>query len=112
MQNVELRNPPVAFMSYGLQVTLRHRLRASACGLTSQAVLETLSRIQMLDVSFETLDGRTLLMQRYTEPQVDQKLLLAHLKLDLPPQKPPKIYRGQLKKGHPFGDRPTALKWS
>jgi len=88
----------VAFMSYCLQVTLRHRLRASACGLTSQAVLETMSRIQMLDVSFETLDGRTLLMQRYTEPQADQKLLLHHLKLDLPPQKPPKIYRGQLKK--------------
>jgi hypothetical protein len=44
------------------------------------------------------LDGRTLLMQRYTEPQEDQKLLLAHLKLELPPQKPPKIYRGQLKK--------------
>jgi hypothetical protein len=39
-----------------------------------------------------------LLMQRYTEPQEDQKLLLHHLKLDLPPQKPPKIYRGQLKK--------------
>jgi hypothetical protein len=64
----------------------------------------------MLDVSFETLDGRTLLMQRYTEPQEDQKLLLSHLKLELPPQKPPKIYRGQLKKCPPFGGRPTALK--
>jgi len=88
----------VAFMSYCLQVTLRHRLRESACGLTSQAVLETMSRIQLLDVSFETLDGRTLLMQRYTEPQEDQKLLLHHLKMDLPPQKPPQIYSGSLKK--------------
>lgn len=88
----------VAFMSYCLQVTLRHRLRASACGVTSQAVLETMSRIQMLDVSFETQDGRTLLMQRYTEPDGDQKLLLHHLKMNLPPQKPPKIYSGPLKK--------------
>ncbi len=88
----------VAFMSYCLQVTLRHRLRASACGITSQAVLETMSRIQMLDVSFETQDGRTLLMQRYTEPDGDQKLLLYHLKMEMPPQKPPKIYSGQLKK--------------
>lgn len=88
----------VAFMSYCLQVTLRHRLRASACGITSQAVLETMSRIQMLDVSFETQDGRTLLMQRYTEPDGDQKLLLHHLRMDMPPQKPPKIYSGQLKK--------------
>jgi len=57
-----------------------------------------MSRIQLLDVSFETLDGRTLLMQRYTEPQEDQKLLLHHLKMDLPPQRPPKIYSGSLKK--------------
>jgi hypothetical protein len=52
----------------------------------------------MLDVSFETQDGRTLLMQRYTEPDGDQKLLLHHLRMDMPPQKPPKIYSGPLKK--------------
>jgi len=88
----------VAFMSYCLQVTLRHKLRASACGITAQAALETMSRIQMLDVSFETQDGRTLLMQRYTEPQEDQRLLLYHLKMKLPTQKPPKIYTDQLKR--------------
>lgn len=87
----------VAFMSYGLQVTLRHKLRASACELTSQAALETLSRIQMRNVSFETLDGLPLLMQSYTKPQDDQKLL-HHLNMELPPQKPPKIYSEQLKK--------------
>ena len=87
----------VAFMGYCLQVTLRHKLRESACGMTSQAVLETMSRIQMLDVSFETLDGRTLLMERYTEPNEDHKLLLYHLRMKLPPQKPPKIYSGQRK---------------
>ena len=46
-----------AFLSYCLQATLRQKLRGSALGLTSQAVLETLSRIQMIDVSFPTQDG-------------------------------------------------------
>ncbi|AQQ10246.1 Transposase [Sedimentisphaera cyanobacteriorum] len=88
----------VAFMSYCLQVTLRHKLRASACGMTAQAALAAMSRIQMLDVSFETQDSRTLLMQRYTEPEDEHKLLLQKLKIELPPQKPPKIYSGKLKK--------------
>ena len=41
----------VAFLSYCLQATLRQKLRNDASGLTSQAVLETLSRIQLLNVS-------------------------------------------------------------
>jgi hypothetical protein len=57
-----------------------------------------MSRIQILDVSFETKDNRILLMQRYTEPEQDQQLLLHHLKMELPPQKPPRIYSNQLKK--------------
>ena len=82
----------VAFMSYCLQATLRQKLRNSASGLTSQAVLETMSRIQMLDVSIPTQDGRTLQMQRYTEPEMEHKLILEKLNLNLPPQSPPKIY--------------------
>ena len=88
----------VAFLSYCLQTTLRHKLRYSASGLTAQAVLETLSRIQMLDVTFQTLDNRVLLMERYTEPELEHELILHHLKMKLPTQKPPKIYNNQLKK--------------
>lgn len=86
----------VAFMSYCLQVTLRQKLRSRASGLTSQAVLETLSRIQMIDVSIPTQDGRVLKMQRYTEAQADHNMLLHMLGLELPPQKPPKIHSHQL----------------
>lgn len=86
----------VAFLSYCLQATLRQKLRNSASGLTSQAVLETLSRIQMLDVSIPTQDGRTLQMQRYTEPELEHKLILEKLNLTLPPQSPPKIYSDQV----------------
>ncbi len=69
----------VAFISYCLQATLRQKLRANASGLTSQAVLETLSRIQLLDVSIPTQDGRMLKMQRYTEPELEHELILEKL---------------------------------
>jgi transposase len=88
----------VAFLSYCLQTTLRHKLRQSASGLTAQSVLEALCRIQMLDVTFETQDNRVLLMQRYTEPELEHKLILSHLKMELPLQKPPKIYNNKAEK--------------
>ena len=81
----------VAFLAYCLTVTLRHRLRMHAPGLTPRAVLEKLVGIQMLDVSFPTTDGRRLVMPRYTEPNPEQALLLHHLNLVLPQQPPPRI---------------------
>lgn len=81
----------VAFLAYCLTVTLRHRLRMHAPGLTPRAVLEKLAGIQMLDVSFPTTDGRRLTMPRYTEPSPEQALLLHHLNLVLPQQPPPRI---------------------
>lgn len=81
----------VAFLAYCLTVTLKYRLQRHAPGLTTRAVLEKLAAIQMLDVSFPTTDGRTLVMPRYTEPDADQALLLHQLNLVLPQQPPPKI---------------------
>ncbi len=81
----------VAFLAYCLTVTLKHRLRAHAPGLTPRAVLEKLAAIQMLDVSFPTTDGRRLVMPRYTEPQAEQAILLHRLNLTLPQQPPPRI---------------------
>jgi transposase len=81
----------VAFLAYCLTVTLRHRLRMHAPGLTPRAVLEKLAGIQMLDVSFPTTDGRRLIMPRYTDPSQEQALLLHHLSLALPQQPPPRI---------------------
>jgi transposase len=81
----------VAFLAYCLTVTLRHRLRMHAPGLTPRAVLEKLAGIQMLDVSFPTTDGRRLIMPRYTEPNPEQTLLIHHLNLILPQQPPPRI---------------------
>lgn len=81
----------VAFLAYCLQVTLRHRLRVHAPGLTARAVLEKFATIQMLDAHFPTTDDRWLIFARYTQPEKDHRLLLAKLGLQLPPQRPPRI---------------------
>ena len=81
----------VAFLAYCLLVTLKNRLQALAPGLTPRSVLQTLTPMQMLDVTFPTTDGRWLVMPRYTQPTPEQKLLLHQLQLNLPDQPPPRI---------------------
>ncbi len=89
----------IAFLSYCLQTTLRQKLKSSAPGLTSQAVLEVFSKITLLDVYIPTQDNRTLHLQRYTEPEQEHKILLDKLQLRLPLQPPPKIYSNQIATG-------------
>lgn len=81
----------VAFMAYCLQVTLKHKLRPLAKGLTPRAALEKFAAVQMVDVHLPTTDGRHLILSRYTEPEDDVQLLLHEMKLRLPNQPPPKI---------------------
>ena len=81
----------VAFLAYCLYVTLQQRLRALAPGLTSRAVIEKMTAIQMIDVHLPTTDGRLLILSRYTQPEPDHQLLLQRLHLTLPAQPPPKI---------------------
>ena len=66
-----------AVMAYCLQVTLKHRLRALAPGLTPRAVLEKFAAMQMVDVHLPTTDERHLVLPRYTQPDPDQRLLLS-----------------------------------
>ena len=81
----------IAFLAYCLHVTLGRRLHALAPGLTPRSVLEKFAAVQMIDVHIPTTDARTLTLTRYTEPEPELKILLDKLKLDLPPQRPPKI---------------------
>lgn len=81
----------VAFVAYCLQVTLKQRTRALAPGLTPRAVLDKFASLQMVDVHLPTTDGRHLILPRYTQPETDLQLLLKRLKLQLPPQPPPRI---------------------
>jgi transposase len=87
----------VAFMAYCLHVTLRHRLRALAPGLTPRAVLEKFAAVSMVDVHLPTTDGREIVLPRYTQPERDLQLLLAQLGLRFPSQPKPKL----LGKGSP-----------
>jgi transposase len=81
----------ISFLAYCLQVTLRRRLRDLAPGLTPRSVLEKFGTLQMLDVHLPTTDERTVVLSRYTQPGTDVQLLLQQMKLQLPPQPPPKI---------------------
>jgi hypothetical protein len=45
----------------------------------------------MIDVCIPTVDGRWLILPRYTQPDNDTKMLLHKLKIDLPAQPPPRI---------------------
>ncbi len=81
----------IAFLAYCLTVTLKYQLQVHAPRLTPRAVLEKLAAIQMLDVEFPTTDGRCLVMPRYTEPELEQAILLHQLKLVLPQQPPPRL---------------------
>jgi transposase len=81
----------IAFVAYCLHATLRCRLRALAPGLTPRSVFDKFASVQMIDVHIPTTDGRELVLERYTEPERDLKLLLGELKLILPEQPPPKI---------------------
>ncbi len=82
----------VAFVSYCLMVTLKHRARQLAPGLTPRAILEKFAAIQMVDVHLPTTDARHLVLSRFTQPDPDQQLLLSRLGLHLPKQPPPKIH--------------------
>jgi transposase len=81
----------VSFLSYCLQVTLKHRARTKAPGLTPRAILEKFKTMQMIDVHLPTTDGRNLILPRYTQPEKDLQLLLHQLNLTLPDQPPPRI---------------------
>jgi transposase len=87
----------VSFLAYCLHVSLRACLKPLAPGLTPRSLLEKFAAIQMLDVHFPTTDGRELVFCRYTQPEKDQRMLLAQLGWQLPPQSPPRInQRGKL----------------
>ena len=85
----------IAFLAYCLHVTLGHRLKHLAPGLTPRSVLEKFCAVQMIDVHVPITDGRELTLTRYTQPESELKLLLEKLRIALPPQSPPKITAAQ-----------------
>lgn len=81
----------VAFQAYCLNVTLKQRLKGLSPGLTQREVIEEFKKIQMVDVDLPTTDGRHLIFSRYSQPELEHKILLSQLKMHLPTQPPPRI---------------------
>jgi Transposase DDE domain len=81
----------IAFLAYCMQITLTRRLHALTPGLTARSALEKLAAVQMIDVHLPTTDGREIRLTRYTHPKPELRLLIDRLKLNLPPQPPPRI---------------------
>ena len=86
----------IAFLAYCLQITLQRRLHALAPGLTARSALEKFAAVQMIDVHLPTTDGRELLLTRYTQPEPELRLPIQQLRLQLPPQPPPRIATGSV----------------
>ena len=81
----------IAFLAYCSYITLQRRLHALAPGLSARSAIEKFAAVQMIDVHVPTTDGRELVLTRYTQPEPELQLLINQLKLQLPPQPPPKI---------------------
>jgi len=88
----------VAFLGYGLWVTLKHLLKrrqtivpqpsdsgvSNAQPLSAMKALALLSTLQSADIILPTTDGREIRLRRITEPTAEQKSLLQQLGLNLP----------------------------
>ena len=86
----------VAFLGYALWVTLKHRLRATpplasnpaanskAALYSPMTALALLATLQSADIVLPTTDGHEIRLRRITEPTMEQKQLLEHLRIHLP----------------------------
>ena len=81
----------VAFLGYAMHVYLKKLAARKAPSLTPWQVLQHLRKIVMVDVEFDTTDGRSITLPRITIPEKEQAALLLQLGWTLPQQPPPRI---------------------
>jgi transposase len=74
----------VCFLGYALQKTLEAWCDKAGLGRSPRKVLDELAQIQSTDVTFPTIDGRTVRLRCIVRPDPAQRTLLDHLGLDLP----------------------------
>ena len=86
----------VAFLGYAMNVCLKKIAARKAPSLTSWQVLQHLRKIALVDVEFDTADGRSITLPRITIPEKEQAALLLQLGWTLPEQPPPRIRRLQV----------------
>lgn len=74
----------VCFLAYVLWKTLEKLAFQAGLGNEPRKILHTLSQIQLVDVVLPTRKGVDIRKQCITQPTEHQKILLQHLKLELP----------------------------
>jgi transposase len=82
----------VAFLGYCLWVCLRQKLKAFAPSLTPWQLLDQLGRITLVEVWFQLHNGGCICLERITQPEPTQQVLIHQIGWSLPQQPPPKIY--------------------
>lgn len=75
-----------AVLAYAMSVTIQLRHRHNGGALTTAALLEKLERIQLAELSFQTLDGERLRFERASVPTAEQETLLQTLGWRIPEQ--------------------------
>jgi transposase len=89
----------IAFMSYAMWVSLKWKLKALASSLSPRQMIELFRSIQLVEVWFDTVDGRQICLPRITTPEPEHQVVLNQMNWTLPKQPPPRIYAR--KKGQP-----------
>jgi transposase len=74
----------VAFLGYGLWVTLKHLLQRKQSPLTPGRALTLLATVQSADIILPTADGREIRLRRVTTPSPEQHEVLRVLGITLP----------------------------
>ena len=82
----------VAFMGYAMWVCLKWKLKGMAGSLSPRQVIELFRSIKLVEVWFDTIDGRRICLPRITMPEPDHQIVLEQFKWNLPEQPPPRIY--------------------
>jgi transposase len=85
----------LAFIGYAMWVCLKWKLKSVAGSLSPRQVIELFRRIQLVDVWFDTVDGRRICLSRITMPEPEHQAVLEQMKWQLPEQPPPRIYAGK-----------------
>lgn len=82
----------LAFMGYAMWVCLKLKLRAVAGSLSARQMIELFRSIQLVEVWFDTIDGRRICLPRITMPEPEHQVVLDQINWTLPRQPPPRIY--------------------
>jgi transposase len=82
----------LAFIGYVMWVCLKWKLKPLAGSLSPRQMIELFRGIQLVEVWFDTVDGKRICLPRITIPEPEHQIILEQIKWRLPAQPPPRIY--------------------